>query len=241
MFGAIIYLPQYLQIVRGESPTASGLLTLPLMLGLLSSSIMSGRWITRTGRYKRYPVVGLLVTAAGLALLSLLQVGTSLVVAGGFMLVTGVGIGLVMQVLVLATQNSVDRSDLGVATSGATFFRSMGGALGVAVFGALLSHELRQNIPDRLAAAGVPAPAGGRVTKLGSPSDIAALPGRIHDAVVGAFADGLDMVFLAAVPFAVIGFLLVLFLRETPLRQRDEPRREDAPLAAALEPAVDPA
>lgn len=241
MFGAIIYLPQYLQIVKGESPTASGLLTLPLMLGLLSSSILSGRAITRSGRYKRYPVIGLIVTASGLAMLSTLSTGTSLVVAAVFMLVTGVGIGLVMQVLVLATQNTVAREDLGVATSGATFFRSMGGALGVAVFGALLSHTLRQAIPDRLAAAGVrPGAAAAGVSKLGSPADIATLPGPIHQAVVGGFADALQVVFLAAVPFALAGFVIVLFLREIPLRQRAEPRTDAEGLAAALETAVDP-
>jgi MFS family permease len=155
MFGAIIFLPQYLQIVKGESPTASGLLTLPLIIGLLGASITSGRVIARTGRYKIFPVVGMLITAVGLALMSRLSVHTSLPVAGVFMLVTGCGIGLVMQVLVLVTQNAVDRKDLGVATSGATFFRSLGGAIGVAVFGALLTHRLRDSIPARLAEAGV--------------------------------------------------------------------------------------
>lgn len=240
MFGAIIYLPLYLQIVKGESPTASGLLTLPLMLGLLGSSIVSGRAITRSGRYKRYPVVGLVVTAVGLGLLSTLTTGSSLAVAGVFMLVTGVGIGLVMQVLVLAAQNAVEPADLGVATSGATFFRSMGGAMGVAVFGALLSHQLRQTIPDRLAAAGVQPGSGADVSTLGSPADIALLPEPVHQAVVGGFADALQAVFLAAVPFALVGFVVVLFLREIPLRQRAEPRGDAEGLAAALETAVDP-
>ena len=240
MFGAIIYLPLYLQIVKGESPTASGLLTLPLMLGLLGSSIVSGRAITRSGRYKRYPVVGLVVTAVGSGLLSTLTTGSSLAVAGVFMLVTGVGIGLVMQVLVLATQNAVEPADLGVATSGATFFRSMGGAMGVAVFGALLSHQLRQTIPDRLAAAGVQPGSGADVSTLGSPADIALLPEPVHQAVVGGFADALQAVFLAAVPFALVGFVVVLFLREIPLRQRAEPRGDAEGLAAALETAVDP-
>ncbi|HET8981772.1 MAG TPA: MDR family MFS transporter [Pedococcus sp.] len=240
MFGAIIYLPLYLQIVKGESPTASGLLTLPLMLGLLGSSIVSGRAITRSGRYKRYPVVGLVVTAVGLGLLSTLTTGSSLAVAGVFMLVTGVGIGLVMQVLVLAAQNAVEPADLGVATSGATFFRSMGGAMGVAVFGALLSHQLRQTIPDRLAAAGVQPGSGADVSTLGSPADIALLPEPVHQAVVGGFADALQAVFLAAVPFALVGFVVVLFLREIPLRQRAEPRGDAEGIAAALETAVDP-
>ena len=155
MFGAIIFLPQYLQIVKGESPTASGLLTLPLMVGLLATSIGSGRLITHTGRYKIFPVLGLLIAAVGLTLMSRLSVDTSLWLAGVFMFITGAGIGMVMQVLVLATQNAVPHADLGVATSGATFFRSLGGAMGVAVFGALLTHRLRDTIPAQLRAAGV--------------------------------------------------------------------------------------
>lgn len=240
MFGAIIFLPQYLQIVKGESPTASGLLTLPLMVGLLATSIGSGRLITRTGRYKIYPVVGLLVAAVGLTLMSRLSVDTSLWLAGVFMFITGAGIGMVMQVLVLATQNAVPRADLGVATSGATFFRSLGGAMGVAVFGALLTHRLRDTVPAQLQAAGVSAdqmPAGSAIQ--GSPEQIAALPEPIHLAVTTGFAEALQTTFLAAVPFAILGFVILLFLRETPLRQtRGHTPGED--LAAAFETSVDP-
>lgn len=240
MFGAIIFLPQYLQIVKGESPTASGLLTLPLMVGLLATSIGSGRLITRTGRYKIFPVVGLLVAAVGLALMSRLSVDTSLWSAGVFMFITGAGIGMVMQVLVLAAQNAVPHADLGVATSGATFFRSLGGAMGVAVFGALLTHRLRDTIPAQLNAAGVSAdqmPA--RSATQGSPDQIAALPDPIHLAVTTGFADALQTTFLAAVPFAILGFVILLFLRETPLRQtRGHTSGED--LAAAFETSVDP-
>ncbi|WP_344686971.1 MDR family MFS transporter [Blastococcus jejuensis] len=241
MFGAIIFLPQYLQIVKGESPTASGLLTLPLMVGLLAASIGSGRAITATGRYKIFPVIGLLIAAVGLGLMSRLSVDTSLVVAGLYMLVTGVGIGLVMQVLVLAAQNAVEQKDLGVATSGATFFRSLGGALGVAVFGALLTHRLADTIPSRLAEAGVPAErlAGGTPT-LGSPEQIAALPEPVHTAVITGFADALQTTFLAAVPFALLGFLVLLFLRETPLRRHAQEHTTGENLAEAFETAVDP-
>ncbi len=239
MFGAIIFLPQYLQIVKGEAPTASGLLTLPLMVGLLATSIGSGRLITRTGRYKIYPVVGLLVAAVGLTLMSRLSVDTSLWLAGVYMFITGAGIGMVMQVLVLATQNAVPHADLGVATSGATFFRSLGGAMGVAVFGALLTHRLRDTIPAQLKAAGVSAdqmPAGSATQ--GSPEQIAALPEPIHLAVTTGFAEALQTTFLAAVPFAILGFVIMLFLRETPLRQtRGHTSGED--LAAAFETSVD--
>lgn len=219
MFGAIIFLPQYLQIVKGESPTASGLLTLPLMAGLLLTSILSGRAISNTGRYKRFPVVGLLVTTVGLGLMSLMDAGTSLVVAGAFMAITGLGIGMVIQVLVVATQNAVDRRDLGVATSAATFFRSLGGAMGVAVFGAILSSRLTVTIPERLADAGATARTIGGPS-LGTPDEIAQMPAPIHEAVINGFADALHTVFLASIPFALLGFVVILFLREAPLRSR---------------------
>jgi len=223
MFGAIIFLPQYLQIVKGESPTASGLLTLPLVGGLLFATITSGWLITRTGRYKVYPVVGMLVAAFGLGLLALLHVRTSLVVAGVYMVVAGLGVGMVMQVLVLAAQNAVPHADLGVVTSGATFFRTMGGAVGAAIFGALLAHRLSDTIPAALAKAGVPpgriaSAAAGATAK--TPAEIADLPEPIHTAVVTGFADAIQTAFLAAVPFAVLGFFVLLFLREIPLRRQ---------------------
>jgi EmrB/QacA subfamily drug resistance transporter len=217
MFGAIVYLPQYLQIVKGQSPTRSGLLTIPLMIGLMAMSIGSGRMITKTGRYKVFPVVGLIVVAVGLGLFSLLGVDTPLPVAGAYMLVLGAGLGMVMQVLVLAVQNAVEHRDLGTATSAATFFRSMGGALGVAVFGALLSDRLGRYIPERLAAAGVEAGAG-RSDLLGTPDAIAALPGPVRDAVLGGFADSLSDLYTIAIPIALVGFVVVLFLPELPLR-----------------------
>jgi EmrB/QacA subfamily drug resistance transporter len=220
MFGAIIFLPQYLQIVKGESPTASGLQTLPLVAGLLLTSIGSGRAITRTGHYKIFPVTGLLIVAVGLYLMSLLTVDTSLWVASIYMFVTGVGIGMVMQVLVLATQNAVPYRDLGVATSGATFFRSLGGAMGVAMFGALLTHRLRDTVPAQLKATGIPTsqlpPSAGTQA---TPEQIAHLPEPIHLAVTTGFADALQTTFLAAVPFAILGFVILLFLHEAPLRQ----------------------
>ncbi|RJK95326.1 MDR family MFS transporter [Vallicoccus soli] len=219
MFGAIIYLPQYLQVVRLQSPTASGLHTIPLMVGLLLASIGSGRVIVRTGRYKLFPVLGLLIAAAGLASLSLLEPDTSFWLVSASMFVTGSGIGLSMQVLVLATQNAVAREDLGVATSGATFWRSLGGAVGVSAFGALLTHRLGDTIPAQLAASGVPASQlQGGAPSLGSPAQIAALPEPLHTAVVVGFNEALQTTFLAAAPFALVGFLTVLFLRELPLR-----------------------
>jgi EmrB/QacA subfamily drug resistance transporter len=218
MFGAIVYLPPYLQIVKGQSPTRSGLLTVPLMVGLVVMSITSGRVITRTGRYKAFPVAGLPIVAIGLFGFSRFDVTTPLPLAALAMVVLGAGIGMVMQVLVLAVQNAVDQRDLGTATSAATFFRSMGGALGVAVFGAILSNRLAHHIPDRLAAAGVETAGGGSSDLLGTPTAIRGLPAPVRDAVLGGFADSLSDLYLIAVPIALVGFLVVLFLPEVPLR-----------------------
>lgn len=226
MFGGIVYLPQYLQIVQNQSPTESGLLMLPLMVGLLSTSITSGRIITRTGRYKPFPIAGLAIASLGLFLLSRLETESSLVTAGLYMAVVGLGVGLVMQVLVLAVQNAVDRRDLGSATSASTFFRSMGGAVGVAVFGALLSHRLRELLPDLLVRAGAPRSGGDPARLLGTPDAIHQLPPPVRDAVVEAFAESLQSVFLAAVPFALAGFVVVLFLPQLRLRSAT-----DAPVA----------
>ena len=142
LFGAVTFLPLYLQTVRGHSPTRSGLLMTPMMAGMLITSIGSGQAISRFGRYKPFPIAGTAIMAVGFVLLSRLEVDTSAVVSGAYMLVLGLGLGLVMQVLVLAVQNAVDYSDLGVATSGITMFRQMGGAIGTAAFGATFNHQL---------------------------------------------------------------------------------------------------
>ena len=238
MFGAMIFLPQYLQIVRGRSPMVSGLLTLPMMFGMIGAMTISGRIITKTGRYKIFPVVGLLVLAVGLVLMSQLHADTSMVVTGVYMAITGIGIGMSMQVLVLATQNAVDRADLGVATSGATFFRSMGGAIGVAMFGALLRHENASTIPDRIKEFKVPAEQlSGDNLSIGSPADVAQLPDALHNAVVNGFADSMQVVFFSAAPFAILGFIVVLFLREQRLDTRKAEVVEPAGVAdASLDP-----
>lgn len=191
--------------------------TLPFVGAMLVTSTLSGRAITRTGRYKVFPVAGLALMAVGLLLLSRLTAATPLWEMAGGILIVGAGLGLVLQVLVLIAQNAVDRVDLGVATSGATFFRSMGGAIGVSVFGALLSNRAADTIPARLSEAGVAAPPRSG-SLLGTPEAIAALPAPIHAAVVNGFADALQTAFLAAVPVAVLGVVVVLFLREVPLR-----------------------
>lgn len=223
MFGAIVFVPQYLQVVTGASPTTSGMFMLPLMMGLMGTVITSGRIIAKTGRYKRFPVIGLTTVAVGMYLLSFLDVGTSRAYQSFAMFVLGAGIGMVMQVLVLVVQNSVEMRDLGVATSTATFARSMGGAMGVAVFGSIMNNRLHYHIP-RLLAGGEGATSSGEgrgveamSSLLRSPKEIRALPEPIRGAVLEGFARSLHVVFLAAIPVALLGLVIVLFLKEVEL------------------------
>ncbi|HEY3941794.1 MAG TPA: MDR family MFS transporter [Acidimicrobiales bacterium] len=217
MFGAITYLPQYMQVVRGASPTGSGLQLLPLMAGLLITSAGSGILISRWGRYKIFPIMGTAVMTLGMYLLSRLAVDTSTVASSVYMFVLGVGIGGVMQVLVIAVQNVVDYKDLGVATSGATFFRSIGGSFGTAVFGAIFSNQLIGNLRHDLA--GTPVPAGFNAKSGASPAVLDKLPPQVHSGYVHAFATSLHTVFLVAVPIAAVAFALTWLLKEVPLRQ----------------------
>jgi EmrB/QacA subfamily drug resistance transporter len=217
MFGAITYLPQYMQVVRGISPTGSGLQLLPLMAGLLLTSIGSGRLITRYGRYKPFPVAGTAAMTLGMYLLSRIGVATPSWQTGLSMFVLGVGIGGVMQVLVIAVQNAVGYEDLGVATSGATFFRSIGGSFGTAVFGAIFANELTGNLARYLG--GLKLPPGFSTAAGASPSVLAKLPSRVHAGYAHAFAASLQTVFLVAIPIAFVAFALTFFLKEIPLRE----------------------
>ena len=216
MFGGIIFLPLFLQVVTGVSATSSGLLIVPLMAGILVTSIVSGRRISAHGRYKRYPVAGTLVASAGLLLLSTMSPQTAMLVASAYMVVLGAGLGLVMQVLVIAVQNAVDMSDLGVATSSSTFFRSLGGSFGTALFGAILSSRLAAGIAERLPGAGGSIP----LSELtGSPAIMAQLPEAIRIPLIAAFSDAITGVFLIAIPFTLVAFVLVVLLPELPLRE----------------------
>ncbi|MDX6546041.1 MAG: hypothetical protein QOG02_1815, partial [Gaiellales bacterium] len=205
MFGSIIYLPLFLQLVSGASATNSGLLMLPLMGGLLVASMTSGQVISRTGRYKAFPVAGTAIGAVGMFLLSTMSAGTPRLVASAWMVVLGVGLGLVMQVMILVTQNSVDRSDLGVATATVSFFRSVGGSVGVAVFGALFTSGLTHNLTRDL-----PAAVAARLhsTGGGSLQVVATLPADQQLAYKTAFAEALTTVFTYAVPIMVVAFAL---------------------------------
>ncbi len=212
LFGSITYLPLFLQVVNGASPTASGLQLLPVMGGLLIASIGSGQLITRTGRYKIFPIVGTAVMVIGLYLLSLMDATTSVATASVYMFVLGLGLGLVMQVLVLAVQNAVDYSELGVATSGATLFRSIGGSFGASVLGAVFANQLAGNLAEKLP--GQPTSGGGRF----NPADLAQLPPAVHDAYVAAFTASLNVVFLVAAGIGVAAFALTWLIKELPLR-----------------------
>lgn len=219
MFGGIVYLPVFLQIVTGASATNSGLLLLPLMAGLMTTSVVSGRVITRTGRYKIWPMTGTAVAAVGMYLLSTMDASTRRFESGVFMLVLGVGVGMIMQVLILAIQNSVTYADLGVATSAANFFRSLGGSVGVAVFGAILTARLDTELPKVLPPGAIDRVGGEAAALVNSPEQIRALPSEISAAIVEAMSNSISSVFLAAVPVLLVGFVLTWFLRELPLRE----------------------
>jgi EmrB/QacA subfamily drug resistance transporter len=217
MFGAILFLPLYLQIVKGSSATNSGLLLLPIMSGILVGSTTCGRIITHVGRYKLFPVLGLALMTIGFACFSRMDAATSRLVSSAFMVLVGVGIGFVTPVLVLAVQNAVDQRDLGAATSAVTFVRTMGGAFGAAVFGAVLNARLTVEFAHRLSAAALGGVDPDRLQ--GSPAQIRELPTGVQQGIVAAFEASLHTVFLCAAIIALAAFAVVWWLRELPLRE----------------------
>jgi EmrB/QacA subfamily drug resistance transporter len=214
LFGSVTYLPLYLQVVKGSSPTESGLQMLPLIVGLLITSVGSGQLIVRFGRYKVFPIIGTAIMVVGLLLLSRLEVDTSRLVASFYMLVVGLGLGFVMQVLVLAVQNAVDYADLGVATASATLFRSMGGTLGVPLFGAIFSNRLRSELAARL-----PGATAGQIPSHVSPGQLDQLPPAIHEPFIEAYDAAIKPIFLIAAAIALVGFAVTWLLQEKPLRE----------------------
>jgi EmrB/QacA subfamily drug resistance transporter len=216
LFGAVTYLPLFLQVVKGSSPTGSGLQLVPLMGGLLITSIGSGQVITRTGHYKVFPIVGTAVMVLGLYLLSTMDSSSSRATIFAFMFVLGLGLGMVMQVLVLAVQNAVEYADLGVATSGATLFRSIGGSLGTATLGAIFSNRLSEEL-KRFLPAGAATHAGtaGEV----NPKQIAHLPPALRLGYLHAFTTSLNSVFIVAAAVGAVAFALAWLIRELPLRE----------------------
>jgi len=217
LFGTVSFLPLFLQVVHGVSPTVSGVYLLPQVIGLLLTSIGSGQLIARTGRYKIYPIIGTALLVVALFLLSRLDEHTSTAVTSVYFFVLGTSLGLILQVLVIAVQNSVDFADLGAATSGATFFRSIGGSFGVSVFGAVFSNRLAVELASALH--GVTVPAGFKLASAeANPALLKRLPAAIRADVQHAYSLALHPVFLYALPVALIAFVLSWFLREVPLR-----------------------
>lgn len=219
MFASILYIPQYQQIVRGYSPTKSGLATLPLIVGMMFASITSGRIITKTGRYKPFPIFGTLMIAIGMWLFSHVSLDTSLLALSAWMLIIGLGLGSFMQVAVLAVQNSVDRKHLGTATSAITFFRTIGSSLGGAVFGTILISRLTHYIGQSLPAAAANHISTSSIVSNG-PAQISRLPLSAQHNIFTAFIHAFHDMFLLGIPFALAAFVVALFLREAPLRDK---------------------
>ncbi|MFF3753751.1 DHA2 family efflux MFS transporter permease subunit [Streptomyces sp. NPDC002018] len=217
MFGAMTYLPTFLQVVQGVTPTMSGVHLLPMVLGLLITSTVSGQIVSHTGRWKACPILGAAVTALGLLLLHRLTATSGTLEASVYFFVFGAGLGLVMQVLVLVVQNSVSYQDLGVATSGATFFRSIGASFGVAIFGTVFSNLLAGRLTDVLTDASSP-PGVGPGELSADPRAIEQLPADLRPAVLDAFSSSITDVFLYATPAVLLAFAVAWFLKEDKLR-----------------------
>ncbi|GGX24530.1 EmrB/QacA family drug resistance transporter [Streptomyces malachitofuscus] len=217
MFGAMTYLPTFLQVVHGITPTMSGVHMLPMVAGMLLSSTGSGQIVSRTGRWKVFPIAGTAVTTLGLLLLHQLDAHSSTALMSTFFFVFGLGLGLVMQVLVLIVQNAVPYEDLGVATSGATFFRSIGASFGVAIFGTVFASRLGDELTAALRGTDLP-PGVSPGTLEADPRGIEALPAALRPPALDAYSNAITDVFLYAVPVALLGFALAWFLKEDRLR-----------------------
>jgi EmrB/QacA subfamily drug resistance transporter len=218
MFGTMVFLPVYLQAVKGLSPTASGMAMLPTIVGLLGTSTAAGHLMTRTGRYKVFPILGAAVVAVSMLLLSTLGVDTPQWQVLAYAFVFGFGLGLTMQTTLTAIQNAVEHRDMGVATSSATFFRQMGGAIGAAVFGAVLASRLSHYLAEQLSGAGVGQLPGGAAVEANDVQAIQELAEPVRGLVLSAFSSAVGDVFMVGAPFIVAAFVVALFLREVPLR-----------------------
>ncbi len=225
MFGAIVLLPLYYQVVRDNSATLSGLKLIPFMLGIVSASIISGRLISKHGKYKRYPVIGLLVMALGIGLLSTLSVTTPFWQLAIYSILIGAGLGMAMQNIVIALQNAIDMKDIAVGTSSNTFFRSIGATIGVAAFGAIyanvLTHTITKSLMPLAQANPTAMPSKAQLTAMQQNPNLlfnGSVPGPIQHAILNSYTHAFHVVFLTAVPLVLLGFFFALALRETPLR-----------------------
>ncbi|MGW1178636.1 MDR family MFS transporter [Kitasatospora sp. NPDC002543] len=234
MFGSTVFLPLYQQIVQGASATNSGLLLMPMMFGMLVISLVVGQAVTKTGKYRIYPIIGTLVMTGGMILLSTMGTGTSSFTSACWMVVLGAGMGFLMQITMLVAQNSVELKDMGVASSTATLFRTIGGSFGVALFGALFNNRVTDTMKERL---GEQATAGGGVQDPGqmSPAALRKLPEAVQDAYHHAVSNGMHTVFLWGAGVAVIAIAAAVFLREVPLRGTG---KGEKPAEASLEAAA---
>ncbi|QIK84474.1 MFS transporter [Sanguibacter sp. HDW7] len=214
LFGTTVFLSQYMQIARGYSPTVSGLLTVPLILGQLTASIGSGRAVSRTGAYKKFLVVGAIVMPIGIGLMGTITYQTNLTIISLYMALIGVGMGLLMQNMVLAAQNTLTPAELSTGSATIAFFRSLGGAIGVSALGAVLGHRVSTEIVGGLTEAGIAPPAS---LAGGTLPDVSTLPGPIATIVESAYGTAVAEVFLIAAPIALIALVCVLFLKEVPL------------------------
>lgn len=216
MFGGAVFLGQYFQVGRGYSPTEAGLLTIPMMAGVLLSAAVSGRLVSRTGHVKPYIVGGVVALALGFLTLSTIDHQTSLALVGAGMFLVGVGVGMSMQNLLLVVQNTVPLNEIGAASGAVTFFRSLGGTMGVSILGAVLAHQVSTRIAQGLAAAGVD-PSGDGAD--GSTLNVAAMPPAVREIVRAAYGDATGHIFLLSAAIALVGLVATLFL--TPTRLRD--------------------
>lgn len=217
MFAAIGFVPTFLQMSSGTSAAASGLLMLPMMVGLMGTSIASGLLITRTGRYKIFPILGTILTGIAMGLMTTLTADTPIWLICVFLFVFGAGLGLIMQVVVLVVQNAVPAAEIGTATSTNNYFREVGAALGIAVFGSLFTTRLTEGLTSVFTGAGASAEQAGEATATIDPAVLNELPDALRDGVVTAYADALAPVFWYLIPFIAVAFVLSLFLKEIPL------------------------
>jgi MFS family permease len=225
MFGAIIMVPLYLQIVQGNSATAAGLKLIPFMIGIVSMSIASGKQISKSGRYKRFPIIGLIFMAFGIGFMSTLGVHTPYWKLAIYACLIGMGLGFSMQTIVIALQNAVEFKDMGVSTSANTFFRSVGGTIGVAIFGTIYANKLASELPKAIAHVAKTDPAsmaGATPEKFAQLRNNTAvlktfMP-HLQESVMGAFVKGFHAVFVSALPVILVGLIFAFLLRETPLK-----------------------
>jgi MFS family permease len=213
MFGALAYLPTYLQMVTGANATQAGLLMIPLMAALLVSSVVSGQIVSRTGRYKWLPMTGMALVAVSLYMLSTMTPALAVWIICGFLAIMGLGLGMSMQILILIVQNTFPISEVGTATASNNYFRQIGASLGSAIVGSLFVAKLTQLLTERMPA-GAGAAAGNNSL---TPAVVRDLPAGIHDVIVGAYNDALTPVFLYMVPLVIVGLILLVFVVEKPL------------------------